>query len=343
MMNQLRKPTIWQLIAVISLLGLFFTAPAPVQAQSGTPWEVLAEINGYRAANGLPPLVENQALNLAAQNHVNWMAATGEYGHIGEGGSTYTDRALAAGYGDGSNIRVTENWARGPKLTPSGAVYDMWAPSAVHNSQMLTTTYNEFGAGVALDQDGMTVYVVVFGLVIGGDVPALPKQPTASTSGPTSTPAPLVQPITTADPNPDGSIVHVVKYGQTLSAIAKAYEIPLTELLSQNYLTEESVIYPEEELLIAPAKAETEKPTSTPPEKEAASTPTAQPSLTPTKRAEPNPTRQIEPYEKTETPETTDNLRWQLFEGDNHWLGIGLVSVSLGGIALLFITESRLK
>ena len=304
---------------------------------------MLAEINAYRAANNLGPLVENQYLNIAAQNHVNWMAETGQYSHTGEGGSTYTDRALAVGYGEGLGVRVTENWARGHQMTAYEVVHEMWRPSGIHNSQILTTSYNEFGAGVALDGDGMTVYVVVFGIVTGGNVSpvsTLPEGATATPPGPTRTPMPLSEMITTATPNPDGSVVHVVKFGQALAAIADAYEIPLADLLAQNNLTEESVIYPEQELLILPAAISSPTPAETQQSSEETQEPTPKPSRTPTEKSQPTAAR-ITPT-PTQPSRSSSGFLVSFFSGDTLWIGIGLVSMSVFGLGLLFYTSSRL-
>jgi uncharacterized protein YkwD len=244
------------LLMLISLVSLVFGAPKAARAQAGAPYEVLAEINGLRMANGMAPLNENQYLNIAAQNHADWIASTLQGGHTGAGGSTPADRALAVGYGEGADVRVTENWARGPGLTSYSCVYDMWAPSSAHINNMLTTWHNEFGAGVALDSQGMTVYVVKFGHVVGS---APLPQPTTDPSIPAGTPAPLIQPIATAQANPDGSVIHVVQFGQTLWGIAEAYEINMITLLEQNFLTEESAIFPNQELLIVPASIEIEE------------------------------------------------------------------------------------
>ena len=323
---------------LMNFIMLFFGAPQTVQAQAGAPWEVLAEINAYRGANGLAPLVENQYLNIAAQNHVNWMVETGQYTHTGANGSTATDRALAVGYGEGSYARVTENWARGYDLTASGAVYDLWMPSDIHNSQMLTTSYNEFGAGVALSPEGMTVYVVKFGLVVG----SAPGPTTEQTPGPNSpaiTPEPFIQAVVTAEPNPDGSVVHIVQYGHTLWSIANAYKINMPDLLTQNGITEEYPIFPEQELVIKTAsieEQETAEPTS--PTLTEEKTP-----LTPTRTiVSPSKATQFTPI-PTEHPRQACSFLIHFFSGNTLLAGVGLVLVSVVGIALLFFTSSRLK
>lgn len=337
----MKKHTQLPLLAIFTLLCLLLLGfPSGVKAQAGTPWEVLAEINAYRASNGLDALVENQYLNIAAQNHANWIAAGNPGGHTGEGGSTSQDRAIAAGYGEGAAVAVTENWARGPGLTVSDCIYVSWNDAA-HMNNMLTTWHNEFGAGVALDGSGMTVYVVNFGHVIGSapaQATATPGGPTAPPPGPTNTLEPLIQPVTRATPNPDGSVIHIVQPGQSLWAVVDAYQISMADLLALNNLTEDSPIFPGQELLILPASIDPAEPTDA----------FALPETTPTPRPSPTATqRQATPTgttpTPTETPERNGGFFANIFSGDTLWVGIGLVAVSVFGIALLLFTSSRLK
>ena len=330
------------IFASLSLFVPLFSAPGPAQAQAGTAFEVLVQINNLRAANGLTPLVENQYLNIAAQNHANWIAETGLGGHTGEGGSTAADRALAVGYGEGANVWVTENWARGSGLTAYDCVYTMWAPSTAHLDNMLTTWHNEFGAGAALDGTGFTVYVVNFGHSAGSNIP---EQPISTASGPTATLVPLIQPVTTATPNPDGSVIHIVQFGQSLWAIADAYQISMADLLNQNGLTEEDAIYPDQQLLIVPASLEVIEEIieteTTAVANQAAQRPTPTPSPIATRTAQPTSTR----LESTPTaiPNQRGNFFANIFSGDTLFVGVGLVVVSVLGIALLLYTSSRLK
>jgi len=344
------KKNIIAVIAVLSLSLIFFAKPDRVEAQAGEPYEMLAEINALRAANGLSPLIENQYLNIAAQNHANWIAEDPAVrgGHTGAGGSTSYDRAVAAGYGEGKQVWVTENWARGYNLSVHDCVYNSWNDSA-HMGNMLTNWHNEFGAGVALDIQGLTVYVVDFGHSSG----SVSLQPTDTPGGPTSTSAPIIQPVMTSTPNPDGYVIHIVQYGQTLWAISDAYQIPLADLLSQNGLTEDSAIYPEDQLLIFPGDESTQEITQETTET-VSTTGTAQtegttpsPTQTPTEGIEKTPTRTVRPVTPTkaptETPKSNGGFLRNIFSGDTMWVGIGLVAVSLFGIALLLFTSSRLR
>jgi len=336
MIKKRRTQKFLTITALLSLFVLFFSVPQVVVAQAGTAAEVLAEINGVRAANGLAPLSENIYLNIAAQTQADYIAETGVGSHIGAGGTTSADRALAAGYGEGATVWVTENWAKGPGLTASECVYNMWVPSQEHLDNILTTWHNEFGAGVALDAQGFTVYVAVFGHTSGSSIPV---QSTITPGGPTLTQVPYIQPVTTSTPNPDGSVFHTVQSGQSLWAIADAYEIPLADLLTMNNLTEEDAIYPDEQLLIVPASEAVTTPTGTPDPDQFTSTPEPTQTHTPTPeitQEEPEPT-------PTATPKERNNFLVNIFSGDTLWLGIGLVAVSVLGIALLLFTSSRLK
>jgi len=333
------RQILWSLI-LLCCLTLTFASNQTAQAQAGSPDEMHQGINNLRAANGLPPLSVNSYLVQSAQNHANWIAAGNPGGHTGEDGSTAQDRAIAVGYGEGAAVAVTENWARGPGLTVSDCIYVSWNDAA-HMGNLLTTYHNEFGAGVALDGSGMTVYVVNFGHVIGSapvQTTSTPGGPTFTPAGPTNTPMPLIQPVTKATPNPDGSVIHIVQTGQTLWAIVDAYEITMPDLLALNNLTEDSPIFPGQELIIKPASLE---PEETP---EASETPDLDPTPSPSQtpfQMQPTPTK-IMPT-PTENPGAMGTFFSNIFSGERRWVSLGLVGVSVFGVALLLFTSARLK
>ena len=77
----------------------------------------------------------------------------------------------------------------------------------------------------------------------------------------TETPLPYI-PVVTATPNPDGSIWHIVKSGQTLIFIAAAYGVTVEQIKTLNSLTS-NVIHIGQKLLIRPAYTPTLTPTIT--------------------------------------------------------------------------------
>lgn len=84
----------------------------------------------------------------------------------------------------------------------------------------------------------------------GGSAPPVPGQPTV---------APPAPPIATAfvafvqPPRPDGSVVHTVQVGDTMTGISTAYAVPIDEILELNGLRSARFIFVGQQLLIKPA------------------------------------------------------------------------------------------
>jgi len=260
---------------MLSTLGLLFLAllsgSLPARAQAGDAYSLIAAVNQLRAANGLPELQVNGILMSVVQAHTDYQAAIGEVTHIGADGSRPRDRAAAAGYGGGSSFFISENIAGGTNLSVS-EVIGWWQGDDLHLNTMLGASYAEIGAGVALVGD-FVYYTIDTAYVSGGSY--LP----VATSGATTVP---IYYVTTATPNPDGSVMHTVRSGQTLIGIAQAYGVSVSEIKTLNNLTTDD-IYVGETLLIIPAgtPAPTTTPTATLTSTPVAS-PTRQPSRTPT-------------------------------------------------------------
>lgn len=280
-------------------LSIQFLAAAPTFIPpQGTPGEILALINDYRAQNGLPSLAENSILSYIAQAQADYlisqpMGTVGDV-HEGPGGSRPKDRAYAAGYGGGENISVSEIVKGGIDETPSSALA-WWKTSPPHNNTMLTTYSQEIGAGAATDGNGRWWYVADFGYQAGGAY----VSSSSSTQAAAVTAAPLMIPVTKANPQPDGSIVHIVRTGQTLWTIAAVYEVPLEQVMELNGNNE--TIYVGDEVMVAPAgSAPTAMPTI-----DANATPI--PSWTPTPLA----TRTLRPSDQLAQAQTPVQLAAQ--------------------------------
>lgn len=244
------------LIALLLVCGLPWGAAPRARAQGDLAGQVVAQVNSLRASLGLAAWTVDPILMAVAQNHANWMVATGQYGHTGEGGSTPQDRALAAGYA-GS---VAENWVAGPGMTPAGAV-EWWRNSGIHYAT-LTSSAQHVGVGVVGGSRG-TVYVLVAGR------PSPPRRPVAAGEAAPEEEEdedwPVVVPITRAEPNENGRIVHVVQQGQTAWAIAAVYKVDLDEMLRINNLVRPVVLKPGDEVIVRLGEGESPPPTPTPP------------------------------------------------------------------------------
>jgi LysM repeat protein len=221
---------------------------------ASSPSEVIQLVNQLRKANGLPAYQVNSALMAAAQAHSEYQAAVGSVTHTGSGGSRPRDRAIAMGYGGGGAVFVTENIMGGNSMTAQKAV-QWWQGDAPHLNTMLSSNYQDVGAGVAVS--GSAVYITLDVGYIAGAAPPPPTDGTVVPGNfPTATPAPTLEiiiPVAVATPKPDGSIIHEVQQGQTLWIIADTYKVDLSVILALNGLTQDSVIFPGEKLLLKAA------------------------------------------------------------------------------------------
>ena len=245
------------LLGVLLFLGV---SAIPVEGRTpsaASPQDLIAAVNHLRQVNGLPAYQVNQALMQAAQAQADWQAANNTVTHTGEGGTRPKDRAAAAGY---AGQFVSENIAGGNDMTVDDAV-SLWQEDDLHLNTMLGPNYQDVGAGVATS--GETVYYVLlagYGSGEGSQAPSVTPVP-SETGGESVPPAGA---IVTSTPNPDGSVVHIVQPGDTLWGIAVAYKVSIAQLMNQNGLSANVVLYPGERLIIHRAGELTPVPTDTP-------------------------------------------------------------------------------
>lgn len=277
------------LLALLLLSSLAAT-PAPAPAAQGSPSQVIALINAYRAENGLPAYQQNPILMTIAQGQADYLASIVQSNdvHAGPGGSRPRERAAAAGYADGANFFLSEIGKYGIGETPESAVA-WWKQSPDHNPTMIASTYVEIGCGVATDGNGRYYYICDTGYSVGGSYTPSSGSTSSSTS-PQQPAAPVMIPVTKANPQPDGSIKHIIRTGQTLWTIAAVYEVPLQQILDLNSFSESQIVHPGDEIMVAPAgSAPTVAPTQDPnatKEPTATDRPTAAPTSTPRPTAE---------------------------------------------------------
>ncbi len=239
------------------ILTFFFLLPALATgaerafAQAGDASQLIAEVNGLRAAYGLPALKVNSALMSAAQKQSNYQAEIGSWTHTGPGGSSPRDRAVAAGFGGGAPVVISENVAAGVNLSTNMAVYEMWQDT-LHLETMISPWFTHVGAGIGQAGDWV-YYTLVVGYETGapGSASDSAVAPTASAAEAAPVPTAIpVEPISIATPAADGSLIHIVQAGQFLENIANAYEVNLTDLMALNGFNDQSVIFPGEQILI---------------------------------------------------------------------------------------------
>lgn len=227
---------IWIVLLLFSQTGTQVKA-----APSFNAYDLIDGVNQLRAQYGLAPYQVNSILMGTAQGQSDWQASIGDVTHDGPGGSRPRDRAIAAGYGGGGTVFISENIAGGIGLTVA-KVISWWQGDELHLNTMLGPNYKDAGAGIA--NSGGFVYITLdVGYYIGGS-----GNPPAPTLFP-GTPAPYINPVQTVTPAADGSIIIVVQSGQALWSIAIAYGVTTAYIKELNGLTSDD-IYVGQKLII---------------------------------------------------------------------------------------------
>ena len=290
------------------------------------PGEIISMVNSMRASNGLPALIEDAILNGTAAATAQQMAANGVCAHIGG----VRERVAAAGFGGGATVFATENIACAPDASIDWLM-GVWG-DADHMMPMVESRYTHIGAAAYTDSDGFTYYVLHAAYAAGSGS----DNPPAATNNPLDTAedtSELVEPVFTVTPQEDGSIVHVVLYGQTLFTIATWYGVSMDEIIALNNMSSSSILVGQK-LIIKLAPTPTITPTRTPTPRQPTRTPS--PTLTPTIV---RPTGTVTPTSKPELIDTLPAI-------DRQWLGMGLLvmsAIGLFGVTWFGFLNSRRK
>ncbi len=293
----------------MKLLLLFLALAA---AAAGWPFTALARaesaedlantVNELRALNGLAPYQADGGLMAYAQEHAEYMASIQNGTHVHRDGTLPNSRGLE------------ENVAGGDEgvVTVAVVVYEIWVDWG-HRHILTGYAGGEIGAGVAKGENGQVYYCV--DIRPGEEIPAAAQAVTPA----------LIQ-AGTSTPGTDGSVRHVVQYGETLWSIAIAYGVKVNDIRLLNGIPADSnVIQTGQNLLIR--SASTVPPaavTETPP----AGTATAEVTLSPTDTQAPPP-------EPSPTPEAAGGGPAGRLKGSLPGL-LGLAALLLGLAAAVF-------
>ena len=238
------------------LLVAFFTTPGKIQAQSESAYDLISTVNALRASKGLNPYKIDSSLMSYAQQHAEYMAS------IQSGTHTHSDGSISWESG------IQENVASGTEgiITVNFVVYQIWS-DWVHWHIMVDYSDGDVGAGMALGADGQVYYslnVRPASTTIISNSTNTTGSLTTTIPGTTTTPSDLISPLMKSTPAADGSITHVVDFGQSLWSIAIAYGVKMDDIRRLNNLAMDSiVINVGQELLIFPPFDNTVTPTLT--------------------------------------------------------------------------------
>ncbi len=308
------------ILLILSLILVFFIQPQPVHAQAGSAADLINAVNQLRQSQGLAPYTVDSYLMGFAQSHSDYMASIGQWTHTRADGTTSFD------YG------IKENVAMGSNMSIQHCVYTIWS-DWVHLQTMTGYASGTVGAGVS-SANGVVYYtlnvlpnetVVRQPTTVSSENP--PAQP--ADSSPSSLLVSASQ-VDIATPNPDGSVIHTVRYGETLWAISEAYGIPIDQILTNTGLSQGTTqVFEGQDLVIIPPADPTATPTIT-----ATPTPSTPTPTQPRPTMTPFPTRTPLPTPTPTTPPSA--LHRALSNGKN--LGLGLILASgLGIIVVVYL------
>ena len=319
---------------VLLLCLLLFSGIPVAQAQYETPtpipvpnpYELITRVNWLRNGNGYAALEIDPVLMASAQAVAEGWAYNGYLDHSGN----TREKLIAAGYGAGDLPWGTENVASGRNMSISDVLAGPWN-DALHAIPWVNPNYRHIGAAI-VEVNGTFFYVLHAGYTSNGiyEPGKITTPDPNATLDPNGTPTPpavsqLVIAVWTAVPDSDGRVVHEVRPGQSLWAIADAYGSSVADLATINGLSAENpILYVGQKLhirVVNPALTGTATPTMI----QSSKTPMPSPTLTglPTIEQTISPTAAI-----TQT-EYESRERWWLF-GILAMLGLGLMLVTLG-------------
>jgi uncharacterized protein YkwD/LysM repeat protein len=194
--------------------------------------DLLDRTNRLRLSLGLPMLIWNQQLSIAAQNQAEWMASSGIVAHQRPDGNLPSQRAFAAGY---SNSRwVSEIIYMGGIATVDDA-WNFWLTSKVHYTELTRLEHQEVGVGTSSSIAFGQSFVMLFGRF--GAVTAIPI---------------------TAGPG-----MYIVQPGDTLYLIALRHGTTVEALAAANHIGPNDIIYVGQTLVI-PQTVQTAQLSTTP-------------------------------------------------------------------------------
>lgn len=119
--------------------------------------EVTALTNQERRAAGCGEVSTDERLRAAARGHSQDMADHDYFSHTGRDGSSFVDRARAAGHPSPAGENIAYGYA-----TPT-AVMNGWMNSDGHRRNLLNCSHQSIGVGLAYDSNGRPYWTQVFG------------------------------------------------------------------------------------------------------------------------------------------------------------------------------------
>lgn len=224
----------WCIVIVFGMGAIL--RPGAVRAAPSnqvSAFDLILAMNTLRVSYGLPALIEDPIVNAVAQTTAATMAANNMSWHIGN----VRGRLAAAGYGGGSTVWATENFAVGSGGMGIDEIMAAWADPD-HMRPAVEPSYCHVGAGVARASNGRIYYILQAAYVSGQACGSSSSSGGAPQPGAVPNPvSQLIIPVKIATPDADGKTYHVVQAGQSFWSIAVAYQITIQDLEVWNNLS----------------------------------------------------------------------------------------------------------
>lgn len=188
--------------------------------------DVISYTEEARVGEGAGALVENEALDAAAQAKANDMAAKGYFSHVGPDGTQPWAWIEHAGY---DYVYAGENLA--VRFNESKDVVNAWMASPAHRANIVKPQYKEIGVGLAsgvYKGSPATFVVQYFGSPAKPTASAVTTVPPAAAAQPASASAAVVAEVPT-----QGTAQPAVAGVQTEAAAAQAAPAPQAPAQSQ--------------------------------------------------------------------------------------------------------------
>ncbi len=323
------RRTHFLLLSLVAILAAWAPQRAAARAaqspaaQAGTPFDLLAAVNGMRSSYGLAPYVMDGTLMAMAQQHSDYMASIRSFTHLRADGSGPKDYGITA-----------ENIGGGLNVSPHYMVYTQWADD-LHTNTIIGYSEGLAGAGATV-VDGYVYYTL--DVKRTGEFTNLantqPVVPAGSQAAQPTSPPKTAEPLTTATPMADGSLVHVVKEGETLWAIAISYGVKIDDLarLNPGVSADRPTVYIGQKIVVRAAFTPTVSSTVTDTPVPATSTPRPTATLRPTRTKAPTRTA-TEPSILPEIP------AW----GSGQVRPLGLAIIIICALGLLGVLAASLR
>jgi uncharacterized YkwD family protein len=119
--------------------------------------EVIRLVNAERAKAGRSALVENSKLSNVARIKSNDFIKNNYFSHTSPTYGTPFDMLRSFGI---TFTAAAENIARGPRT--AAEAMNLWMNSSGHRANILNSTYNQIGVGVARDNKGSLFWTQIF-------------------------------------------------------------------------------------------------------------------------------------------------------------------------------------